>query len=151
MVINKFRGDYFFLSNMMPCKPFVVDGVEYHSAENYYQAMKFASPLEHIRIAAMTPKESKVYARINKGRQRKLNMCRTTLKRNMRQALEYKFKDPVLKRLLLSTGDATLIEGNHWNDVYWGVCEKTGKGENNLGLMLMALRSKLRFNTMFGE
>lgn len=34
-----------------------------------------------------------------------------------------------------------LIEGNTWGDTFWGVCR--GKGENNLGKILMRLRSEL--------
>ena len=47
-----------------------------------------------------------------------------------------------LKEKLLSTGDAELIEGNYWGDVYWGVCN--GIGKNKLGKTLMRIRSELR-------
>lgn len=29
----------------------------------------------------------------------------------------------------MDTGDAILIEGNYWNDTYWGKCN--GEGQNN--------------------
>ncbi len=47
-----------------------------------------------------------------------------------------------LKRLLLATGDAELIEGNDWGDTIWGMCD--GEGENLLGKILMKVRDKLR-------
>jgi hypothetical protein len=53
-----------------------------------------------------------------------------------------KFQDPELKTKLLATGDAELIEGNWWGDVYWGVCN--GEGRNELGKILMQVRDELR-------
>ena len=47
-----------------------------------------------------------------------------------------------LKEKLLKTGNAILIEGNWWNDTYWGVCN--GIGENNLGKILMKIREELK-------
>lgn len=47
-----------------------------------------------------------------------------------------------LRRLLIKTGDAYLEETNLWNDTFWGVCN--GKGENNLGKILMRIRSELQ-------
>ena len=58
----------------------------------------------------------------------------------MEEALRLKFDDPHLKDLLLATGDKELIEGNTWNDQFWGVCN--GVGENNLGKLLMKLRKE---------
>jgi hypothetical protein len=53
-----------------------------------------------------------------------------------------KFKDQGLAELLLSTEDATLIEGNDYNDKFWGVCR--GKGLNHLGRILMRVRKEIR-------
>lgn len=41
----------------------------------------------------------------------------------------------------MTTGNAELIEGNTWNDTFWGVCN--GEGENNLGKLLMKVRTNL--------
>ena len=47
-----------------------------------------------------------------------------------------KFKqNPELKQKLLETGNQELIEGNTWNDTFWGVCN--GQGQNWLGKILM--------------
>ena len=60
----------------------------------------------------------------------------------MRQVLKSKFtQNPELKAKLIATGDAELIEGNNWNDRFWGVCN--GKGQNHLGRLLMELRAEL--------
>lgn len=52
------------------------------------------------------------------------------------------FWNTELRELLLATNDALLIEGNTWGDTYWGVCN--GKGENNLGKILMKVREEIR-------
>ena len=46
-----------------------------------------------------------------------------------------------MTRALMDTGDAELIEGNNWNDTFWGVCNNAG--ENNLGKLLMKIRAAL--------
>ena len=52
-------------------------------------------------------------------------------------------QNPDLKEKLLSTGDAELVEGNTWNDTFWGVNSRTGKGDNNLGKILMNVRQTM--------
>jgi predicted NAD-dependent protein-ADP-ribosyltransferase YbiA (DUF1768 family) len=47
-----------------------------------------------------------------------------------------------LAQALLATGEADLIEGNDWGDVYWGVCRAHGR--NQLGRQLMEVRALLR-------
>lgn len=61
----------------------------------------------------------------------------------MTEIVHCKFtQNPILKKRLLNTGNAELIEGNTWNDTFWGVCR--GKGENWLGKILMQVREELR-------
>ena len=64
----------------------------------------------------------------------------------MRGVLQAKFEQhPDLRSLLLSTGDARLVESATVdNDVnrLWG--EVNGVGKNMLGLLLMELRAELR-------
>jgi ribA/ribD-fused uncharacterized protein len=64
----------------------------------------------------------------------------------MEWGLREKFKIEELKEMLLSTGDVAIIEGNYWHDNFYGqcTCEKCfGKGKNNLGKILMQIRSEL--------
>ena len=60
----------------------------------------------------------------------------------MRRALRTKFEQhSKLKSLLLSTGDAELIEHTR-NDSYWAD-GGDGSGKNRLGILLMELRAEL--------
>ena len=53
-----------------------------------------------------------------------------------------KFKThPDLAAQLLATDPQELVEGNHWKDTYWGVCD--GIGQNNLGKILMIVRDEI--------
>ena len=61
----------------------------------------------------------------------------------MEEALRAKFNIPEFKEKLLATGEMHLEEGNNWNDTFWGVDLKTGKGENHLGKLLMKIRKEL--------
>jgi ribA/ribD-fused uncharacterized protein len=64
----------------------------------------------------------------------------------MRRALRAKFEQhSKLKSLLLSTGDAELIEHTR-NDSYWAD-GGDGSGKNRLGILLMELRSELVLKT----
>lgn len=60
----------------------------------------------------------------------------------MRTFVRKKFENPFLRPLLLATGDAELVEGNTWNDTFWGVCR--GRGQNWLGRILMEVRDEIR-------
>lgn len=55
--------------------------------------------------------------------------------------LRQKFGRQPLRHQLLATGNRQLVEGNYWNDTFWGVCQ--GRGDNNLGKLLMQVRSEL--------
>lgn len=46
-------------------------------------------------------------------------------------------QNPDIRKMLLDTGDAELIEGNTWGD-------KIGVGENRLGKILMRIRNELK-------
>lgn len=53
------------------------------------------------------------------------------------------------KKLLLGTGDATILEDTTgWHDNYWGSCScpkcKNIPGQNHLGMALMEVRDGLR-------
>lgn len=60
----------------------------------------------------------------------------------MMKANKLKFSNnPLLARLLLETGDSTLIYDAEWDSVFGS--GKNGKGENQLGRLLMEVRKKL--------
>lgn len=60
----------------------------------------------------------------------------------MRALLVKKFEREPFRSKLIATGDAEIIEDNHWGDTFWGVCR--GSGENHLGRLLMEIRAELR-------
>lgn len=53
-----------------------------------------------------------------------------------------KYAHNELRQMLLNTGDKLLIEGNDWNDTYWGVSNE--RGHNYLGRILMELRKLIK-------
>lgn len=58
--------------------------------------------------------------------------------------LVQKFRHPILAKRLLDTGDKILVEGNDWDDTFWGVDTNSRKGRNILGRLLMNIREKLQ-------
>ena len=140
--ITEFRGAYRFLSNFYPCNIEWL-GHTYPSVEHAFQAAKFPThPDVLVRIQGnVTPGESKAIASAFK------NLVEPswfifTRELVMFFLLRQKFAPGTdLARKLIQTNDAELIEGNTWNDTFWGVCK--GVGENNLGKILMVIRSEL--------
>ena len=112
------------------------------TTEHYFQAMKFKakSDQEEIRKA----NSPMLAARMGRDRKRTLRKDWESAKVNvMREALTAKFTQHAnLRELLLSTGDAKIIEHTS-NDDYWGD-GGDGKGKNMLGQLLVNVRSCLR-------
>jgi ribA/ribD-fused uncharacterized protein len=136
--IDSFVGEYRFLSNFSPSL-LVIDGLSYPTVEHAFQALKTENPTEReIVRTARTPGQAKKL-----GRRVTLRSDWNTVRVSvMKMLLEKKFSDKVLRSELLATGDAELVEGNYWNDTFWGVCR--GRGENWLGKLLMEIRSSFR-------
>lgn len=135
--IKGFFGEYRYLSNFH-LAPVVYEGITYPSTEAAFQAAKTHDKVERQRIANLpTPGLAKKAGRLVKMR-RDWDSVRISV---MEEVCWDKFsRHPDLRALLLSTGDAYLEETNTWNDKFWGVC---GTGENNLGKILMRIRTKL--------
>lgn len=112
------------------------------TTEHYFQAMKFSSKHEQEKIRkANSPM---IAARLGRDRRKKLRRDWETVKlRVMREAVLAKFTQHLdLQELLLSTGDAKIIEHTA-NDSFWGD-GGDGNGRNMLGQILMEVRNKLR-------
>ena len=138
--INSFRGKHAFLSNFSHY-PARFEGTDYPTAENAFQAAKTLNPVIRERFTEITPSEAKRLGRSVPLRQ-DWNRIRISV---MTGIVRDKFtRNPELKKLLLATGDAVLIEGNTWGDRFWGMDERTGEGENHLGLILMDIREELK-------
>ena len=132
--IKRFREEYYFLSNFYKCNVRYKE-IMFTNAEAAFQAQKDLSRTEE--FSNLSPHMArKLGKRVNLRKdweEVKLNI--------MEEVLRCKFdQNPSLKEKLINTGDRLLIEGNDWNDTYWGVCR--GKGQNNLGKLLMKLRKE---------
>ena len=138
MVIDSFRGKYFFLSNFFEA-PVIYDGITYLNNEAAFQAQKTLVNKERLSFAMLNPSQAK-----KRGRAVSLRPDWEDVKLDiMYNICKAKFtQNETLKTKLLKTGDATLIEGNTWGDKIWG--QVNGVGENNLGKILMRIREELK-------
>jgi len=135
--IYGFFNDHRFLSNFHLC-PILIQGIVYPSSEHAYMAMKTDDHDLKLFISQLaTPADAR-----KEGQKIKLRpdweFYRVAA---MQHVLTIKFRDPVLKQLLIATGDRYLEETNWWKDVFWGVCN--GAGLNMLGKTLMLVRGTL--------
>lgn len=137
-MINSFEGEYAFLSNFYE-HPISNGVITFPTNEHYFQAMKTLEDDERLAIArAATPGQAK-----RMGRSINLRPDWESIKLDvMETAVRIKFTDPELAAKLIATGDEELIEGNWWNDTFWGVCN--GVGENHLGKILMKVRADIK-------
>ncbi len=138
-VIERFHGEHAFLSNFYYA-PIHYEGERYDTVEHAFQAMKTLDGEERRQVReASTPGQAK-----RMGRKVQLRGDWESIKLSlMKELLSLKFQShPELRALLLETGDAELIEGNTWNDRFWGVCR--GQGKNHLGKLLMEIRDELK-------
>lgn len=125
-------------------RPIEFEGRVYPTSEHAYQAGKASKPAvrEWIlnaptpSLAAMAAHGLYVWDVVPNWAQIKFDRMRAVLRAKFEQHAD-------LKDLLLSTGDARLVEAGTVNNAVnrlWG--EVDGKGENTLGVMLMELRSE---------
>jgi len=140
MRIDIFRGTYFFLSNFYEA-PVEYGGLRYLNNEAAFQAQKCLTEEEKEAFTQLPPNKAK-----RLGRQVTLRSDWEQVKVGiMEEIVRAKFtQNDDLRSRLLATGDAELVEGNNWNDTFWGVHLSTGKGENHLGQILMKVRSELQ-------
>lgn len=137
VVIDRFIDEFAFLSNFHPSTIYI-NGKPYATVEHAYQASKTLDERQHefIRTARNAGEAKKL------GRAVTLRADWEDVKVNlMRDFVKRKFENPFLREMLMATGDATLIEGNFWNDKFWGVCR--GVGQNWLGRILEEERASI--------
>lgn len=137
--IREFSGPHRFLSNFWSC-PVMYEGVMYQNAEAAFQAAKCLDPRDRQLFTTMNPSLAK-----KTGRHVPLRPGWDDMRLQvMRDIVTDKFtRNPELAAKLKNTGHAQLIEGNTWNDRFWGVDLHTGIGENHLGQILMDIRATL--------
>lgn len=130
-------------SNLFP-RPIDFEGRTYATSEHAYQAGKAAKPAVRDWIlsaptpslAAMAAHGLYVWDVVPNWADIKFDRMRAVLRAKFEQHAD-------LKALLISTGEARLVEAGTVNNAVnrlWG--EVDGKGQNMLGVMLMELRSE---------
>lgn len=139
-MIKEFQGEYRWLSNFAPCK-IILDDKEYPSVEHAYMSAKSNDEAwkkmcqDKNNIAGTIKKLSKTIKLIENWDTIKFDV--------MRKCLEQKYNQEPYKSKLKYTKNEFIQEGNMWGDKVWGICLKTGKGENNLGKIIMEIRNSL--------
>ena len=138
-MINKFQGETRWLSNF-EYADFEYKGIMWKTTEHAYQAFKCRDVFEFLEIMnTETPGQAK-----RLGQKCKMVPLFEIHKvQLMYEINKCKFEqNKYLTNKLLFTGNQELIEGNTWNDTFWGICDNIG--ENNLGKILMKIRDELR-------
>lgn len=138
--VKGFFGKYRFLSNFHLAEVYF-EGLKYPSTEHAYQAAKSLDENIRKEFLELTCAKAK-----NKGQEILMREDWDIIKYDVMFSVVYDkfFRHKDLRQLLLETGDKYLEETNHWNDTYWGVCN--GKGQNNLGKILMQVRTIIKNN-----
>lgn len=143
--IIQFRDDNDFLSNFYSA-PIEYNGLTYENSEAAFQAQKCVTDEERSQFCNLRAGESK-----RAGRQVSLRSDWEEVKTGyMEDIVREKFtQNPDLAKMLIATGDKTIIEGNTWKDTCWGIDMRTGEGENRLGEILMKVRRELKQNEIY--
>lgn len=144
---------YFPLDNFYPEGYCSYEGLLYDNSEAAFQSAKLIDIQSRVKFTEMSAAESKYI-----GKDKSLTKLRSDWNEVKDQVMydivnDKMQRNPEILRLLLSTGEATIIEGNYWHDNYWGVDFHTGIGRNQLGVTLMRLRKEFRDGTIqaFGD
>lgn len=141
--IMTFDGQYRFLSNFYLCQVYYA-GRYWPSSEHAYQAAKTHDPAEKDLI--FNAKSPGVAKREGDNVTKRPDWADVKVS-IMFDILESKFSNKELEERLLSTGNVKLIEGNTWDDRFWGVDIRTRVGQNMLGKLLMQIReNKISFD-----
>jgi len=143
--ISAFRGAHDFLSNFYAADV-EFEGAEYPTIEHAFQAAKSLDFAQRRAIKnAKSASEAKRMGRKIKRREDWFDVSLNVMEALVRQKFT---RYPELKSKLLETGDAILIEGNNWNDRFYGAVYDTNRnewmGENHLGKILMKVRDELK-------
>ena len=137
-LIDKFAGDYAFLSNFFPTAV-TYKGITYQSSEHAYQAQKATHRSDHdLIMEAYSPARAKRLGKTIKIRGDWLEV-RVRIMEEIVRAKFDQHKD--LADLLVATNPQKLAEGNNWGDQFWGTVN--GLGLNRLGIILMKVRDEL--------
>lgn len=137
-MITSFTGQYYFLSNFYYW-PIVYNGLVYKTNEHAYQAQKTLDIYYRELIRTCDKPGRAKYLGRNIILRPDWEEIKVII---MKKLLELKFTtNNKMGEMLLNTIPEELIEGNYWNDTFWGICNN--KGLNHLGKLLMQRRNEL--------
>jgi ribA/ribD-fused uncharacterized protein len=141
--IKQFQGEYRWLSNFWPVTISYGEPAKFYpSVEHAYMSAKSDDPewksfcSDFSNPAGYVKKASRNIQLVANWEEIKFNV--------MKELLDQKFEVPYLREALIATGRCYIQEGNNWGDKVWGVCLKTGEGQNALGKMIMVIRNNLK-------
>lgn len=141
--INFFKDEYEDFSNFTPVVIYY-EHYNYPSVEHAYVAAKTTDFMFRKKILEIPADKAGRAKRLGKRVKLRPNwdLMKYAL---MKRFLMQKFSYEKFKKLLLSTGDCFIEEGNYWHDNFWGNCYckkcENIKGENKLGILLMEIRT----------
>jgi ribA/ribD-fused uncharacterized protein len=140
-MIRQFKDEYRFLSNFWRCR-IEMDGSIYPTVEHAFQAAKTDTESLRSKMAQMTTREVKKFGRTLTLNEAQWEENRVSI---MMFLVKQKFSlNKDLAQKLIATGKEELQEGNTWGDTFWGVDLKSGKGQNQLGIILMLVRDLIK-------
>ena len=137
--IGSFSGKNRWLSNFWPCEVYL-DELKFRSVEAGYVAAKTTDLdvrkyVQSLDSSGKCKAFGKIMTLRSDWKEIRLSIMENLLRQKFSQGTD-------LAEKLLETYPKELIEGNTWNDTFWGVCNNVGK--NHLGKLLMKIRRELR-------
>ena len=135
-MIDSIKGT--FLSNFHESRV-RYEGLWYRNAESAFQAAKCTDKIDRVKFQNLTGAQAKAL-----GKTVVLRDDWDDIKLSvMYEIVNAKFaQNPTITKWLVDTNDEVIVEGNTWGDTFWGVCN--GKGQNHLGIILMAIREEAK-------
>lgn len=139
--IVKFSGDYEFLSNFYNSE-IEYKGIVYKNSESAYQAQKLDPKYIDEYIQDFVNINANIAKKLGREIPQRDDWEEVRLNIMYEITLAKYTQSEELRQLLISTGNKVIIEGNYWEDTFWGVCNDIG--ENNLGKIIMRVRGEIR-------
>lgn len=142
-MISHFRKEYNWLSNFAPAT-IEYGNMVFSSVELFYIAMKTKDEMMRWNISLVDSSEAGKFKKISKTWELREDWDKIKLE-VMEFGLRQKFHQEPFKSKLIETGNQNIVEGNYWNDEFWGVNLKVNPnvGENHLGRLIMKIRDEL--------
>lgn len=137
--IESFSGANRFLSNFWPCEV-EFEGMIFRSVEAGYVASKtldleIRKQVQQLDTSGKCKAFGKTIILRPDWKDVKLKVMEYLLRQKFKKGSE-------LGNKLVETFPKILIEGNTWNDTFWGICNNEGK--NHLGKLLMKIRKDIK-------